>query len=145
MVIVPDVNLLLYAYDSRSPFHKGARAWWRDCLSGAEAVGLTHAVIFGFVRIGTSGRVYEQPWTVAEAAEHARAWLSRRVVRVLLPDIEHAPRVIALLESAGGAGGNIVTAAQIAAMALQHDAEVHTADRDFLRFKGLRCRFPLDE
>lgn len=144
-MIVPDINLLLYAYDSRSPFHEGASAWWRACFSGAEAVGLTHAVTFGFVRIGTSGRVYEQPWTVAEVAAHIRAWLSRRVVRVLLPDVEHAPRVIALLESAGGAGGNLVTDAQIAALAQQHDADVHTADRDFLRFKGLRCRYPLDE
>lgn len=144
-MIVPDVNLLLYAYDSRSPFHDRARAWWRDCLSRSEPVGLTHAVVFGFVRVGTSGRVYEYPWTVSEAAAHVRSWMARRAVRMLLPDVDHAERVIALLESAGGAGGNLVTDAQIAALALQHDAEVHTADRDFMRFGGLRCRFPLAE
>jgi toxin-antitoxin system PIN domain toxin len=144
-VIVPDVNLLLYAYDSESPFHARAQAWWRDCLSGQEPVGLTHAVVFGFVRVGTSARVYRQPWTVAEAATHVQSWLARRAVRLLLPDVDHVARVMALLRSAGSAGGNLVTDAQIAALALRHGAEVHTGDRDFMRFGGLRCRFPLDE
>jgi toxin-antitoxin system PIN domain toxin len=143
-VIVPDANLLLYAYDSRSPFHTRARDWWRGCLDGDEPVGLTDAVAFAFIRISTSARVYEQPLTVAEAAGHVRLWLARRVVRMLLPEVDHAERVIALLEEAGGAGGNLVTDAQIAALALRHQAEVHTADRDFLRFRALRCRFPLD-
>lgn len=142
-MIVPDVNLLLYAYDSRSPFHVRARDWWQQALSGSESVGLTHAMVFGFVRVGTSARVFENPWTVAEAAAHVRSWLARRAVRMLLPDVDHAERVIALLESARSAGGNLVTDAQIAALALQHGAEVHTADRDFMRFPDVRCRFPL--
>lgn len=144
-MIVPDANLLLYAYDSRSPFQARASAWWRACLDGDEPVGLTHAVAFAFVRIGTSARVYQQPLTVTEAAGHVRGWLARRVVRMLLPEMDHMERVIALLEAAGGAGGNLVTDAQIAALALRHQAEVHTADRDFERFRNLRCRFPLDE
>ncbi len=57
-MIVPDINLLLYAYDSDSPFHSKAAAWWQRCLSGTESVGLAQVVIFGFVRIGTSGRVF---------------------------------------------------------------------------------------
>lgn len=144
-MIVPDVNLLLYAYDTESPFHGRARGWWRACLSGGEPVGLTHAVVFGFVRVGTSARVYRHPWTVAEAATHVQSWLARRAVRLLLPDVDHVARVIELLGSAGSAGGNLVTDAQIAALALQHGAEVHTADRDFMRFRSLRCRFPLDD
>jgi toxin-antitoxin system PIN domain toxin len=144
-VIVPDVNLLLYAYDSSSPFHARARAWWSGCLSGTEAVGLTHAVVFGFVRVGTNARVYQDPWTLADATSHVRAWLARRAVRLLLPDVDHVDRVLDLLAAAGSAGGNLVTDAQIAALALQHGADVHTADRDILRFKGVRCRFPLDD
>ncbi len=144
-MIVPDANLLLYAYDSRSPFHTRARSWWETTLSGTQAVGLTHAVVFAFVRIGTSARAYENPWSVADAAAHVRSWLARRCVRMLLPDVDHADRVIHLLEAARSAGGNLVTDAQIAALALQHDAEVHTADRDFMRFPGVRCRFPLTD
>lgn len=142
-MIVPDVNLLLYAYDSRSPFHARAHEWWQRALSGSEAVGLTHVVTFGFVRVATNARVFENPWTVAEAAAHVRAWLARSTVRMLLPDVDHAERVVELLEAAKSAGGNLVTDAQIAALALQHDAVVHTADRDFMRFPALRCRYPL--
>ncbi len=142
-MIVPDANLLLYAYDSRSPFHERARAWWEATLSGSRAVGLTHPVLFAFVRIGTSARAYENPWSVADAAALVRSWTVRRAVRVLLPDVDHTDRVLALLDAAHSAGGNLVTGAQIAALAMQHDAEVHTADRDFMRFPGLRCRFPL--
>lgn len=142
-MIVPDANLLLYAYDTESPFHASAEAWWTDCLSGREAIGLTHATLLAFLRISTSARVYEQPLTLHEAGGHIRTWLQRSVTRLLLPDDQHVERVVELLEAAGSAGGNLVTDAAIAALALSYKAEVHTADRDFLRFPGLACRFPL--
>ncbi len=144
-MIVPDANLLLYAYDSDSPFHGVARAWWQACLSGREPVGLTHPTLFAFLRISTNARVYEKPMTLAESAGHIRSWMARRVSQVLQAPADHAQQVIALLESAGGVAGNLVTDAQIAALALSHRAVVHTADRDFLRFRAVRCHFPLGE
>ena len=53
-MIVPDANLLLYAYDNDSPFHDRARAWLQDCLSGRGTVGFTHPTIFAFLRIATN-------------------------------------------------------------------------------------------
>lgn len=142
-VIVPDANLLLYAYDAESPFHAAAHEWWAGCLSGREPVGLTHAVLFAFLRVSTSARIYEHPLTLNEASDHLRRWLDRAVTRMLVPEDGHAERVLELLQAAGSAGGNLVTDAQIAALALAYKAEVHTADRDFERFPGLVCRFPL--
>jgi uncharacterized protein len=144
-MIVPDANLLLYAYDSDSPFHGRARAWLQECLSGREPVGFTHPALFAFIRIATNSKVYASPMTLAEAAEHVRAWLKRRVSQVLQASAGHAEQVIDLLEAGGGTAGNLVTDAQIAALALTYRAVVHTADRDFLRFAGVRSRFPLDE
>jgi uncharacterized protein len=144
-VIVPDANLLLYAYDLDSPFHGRARAWWESCLGGREAVGLTHPTLFAFLRIATSARVFAAPMSLAEAAGHVEEWLATPVAQVLLPVRDHAARVVALLGAAGSAGGNLVTDAQIAELALSRRAVVHTADRDFLRFPGLRCLFPLDD
>ena len=141
-MIVPDVNLLLYAYDADSKFHGAAAAWWRACLSGSEPVGLAPVVVFAFLRIGTSPRVFEQPMTPGEAAGHIRAWLAQPVVQVLEPRPDHVERVLSLLESLGAAG-NLVTDAQIAALALESDAVVHTTDADFLRFTGLRWLNPL--
>lgn len=144
-MIVPDANLLLYAYDSENPFHERARSWWQECLSGREAVGFTHPTLFAFIRVGTNAKIYANPMTLAEAAEHVRGWLKRRVSQVLQASADHPEQVIALLQAGGGAAGNLVTDAQIAALALSHRAVVHTADRDFLRFPGIRCHFPLDE
>lgn len=144
-MIVPDANLLLYAYDSDSPFHDAARLWWQACLSGQESVGLTHPTLFAFLRISTNSRVYANPMTLAESAGHMKSWLMRGVSQVVQAPADHYQQVVLLLESAGGTAGNLVTDAQIAALALSHRAVVHTADRDFLRFPGLRCRFPLDE
>lgn len=143
-MIVPDANLLLYAYDTASPFHAKARCWWESCLSGSEPVGLTHPVVFAFVRIGTSARAFSSPMSLDEASRHVTVWLERSVTHVLEPDGEHVRRVLNLLRNSGSAGGNLVTDAQIAALALAHRAIVHTADRDFLRFPEVSCHYPLD-
>lgn len=144
-MIVPDVKLLLYACDSGSPFHTRARSWWRQCLSGREAVGLAHPVLFAFMRLSTSSRVYTDPMTLAESAECIRSWLARRISQVLQSPTDHVARVIELLGAAGGATGNLLTDAQIAALAISYRAVVHTADRDSLRCADVRCHFPLDE
>ncbi len=143
-MIVPDANLLIYAYDRDSPFHESARVWWTGCLSGKDAVGLTHVTTFAFVRITTQRRIFEHPLSLEEALGHVGSWLQRSVARVLLPDVGHINGVADLLRAAGGAGGNLVTDAQIAELAIAHNGVVHTADHDFRRFPKLAVRFPLD-
>lgn len=141
-MIVPDINLLLYAYDSASPFHSKAAAWWQTCLSGSEPVGLAQVVVFGFMRIVTNGRVFKNPMTPNEAADYVRSWQSQPVVQILEPRADHVGQVLKLLETLGTAG-NLVTDAQIAALAIEHAAVLHTADADFLRFRGLRWFNPI--
>lgn len=141
-MIIPDINLLLYAYDSASPFHVKARAWWEACLSGTEAVGLTHVVLFGFVRVATNARAFHRPISASAAAAHVRSWLGQPAAQLLRAGSDHAEQVLKLLESISTAG-NLVTDAQIAAIALEHDAVVHTSDSDFSRFLGLRWFNPI--
>ncbi len=143
-MILPDSNLLLYAYDSASPFHERARIWWENCLSGRERVGLCNVVLSAFVRIGTSRRVFEQPLTVAEAAACVRHWLGRSVTEFLLMQERDLLLALKLLEAAG-AGGNLTTDATIAAIAISCKATVHTADTDFGRFPAVRWLNPLGE
>jgi uncharacterized protein len=141
-MIIPDVNLLLYAYDSDSAFHTKAAAWWQDCLSGSETVGIPPVVIFGFIRIGSHPRVFQNPMTPAEISENVRNWLAQPVVQILESGSDHLERVLKLLETIGAAG-NLVTDAQIAAFAIEYGAVLHTADSDFMRFPGLRWINPL--
>jgi toxin-antitoxin system PIN domain toxin len=143
-MIVPDANLLLYAYDITSPFHAKAKQWWEECLSGVEAVGLTHPVLFAFLRIGTNARAFVTPLSLSKADAIIRSWLEAPPVQVLLPGPDHLQRALLLLEQAASAGGNLVTDAQIAALAEAYGATIHTADGDFRRFTAVRSHYPLD-
>ncbi len=141
-MIVPDLNLLIYAYDSNSPSHDAAKRWWIGCLSGREAVGVSWVVAFGFIRLWTSPRVFQNPMTVDQAATHVESWFERPMVRALNPGPRHAEIAFAFLRSEGR-GGNLTTDAHLAALALEANATLHTADTDFLRFTGLKWKNPL--
>jgi uncharacterized protein len=141
-MIVPDLNLLLYAYDSESPFHERAVTWWQECMLGDEPVLLPEVVAMGFVRVSTNARAYRKPMSAKEAASHVRSWLQQPVVQMAEPGSDHVQRVLGLLEDLGTAG-NLVTDAQIAAITMGYDAVLHTADADFMRFKNLRWHNPI--
>jgi toxin-antitoxin system PIN domain toxin len=141
-MIIPDANLLLYAYDSASPFHKKAARWWEDCLSGRETVGLCPVVLFAFVRIGTHPRVYANPMTIKTAQSHVEAWLRRSVCEFIVMEEPDVTKTLELLRAAG-TGGDLTTDAQLAALALRLDATIHTADTDFLRFAGVKLFNPV--
>ena len=141
-MIVPDANLLLYAYDAASPFHSKAAAWWAACLSGREPIGLCSAVVFGFVRIGTSPKAFVKPLSIQEASGHVESWLKQPMVELLDLDAVDVRKALELLRAAG-TGGNLATDAQLAAVSLRHRATVHTADSDFARFASVRWHNPL--
>jgi toxin-antitoxin system PIN domain toxin len=141
-VILPDANLLLYAYNTSSPFHTKSAAWWSKCLSGSEPIVLCSTVLFGFVRIATSSRAFPHPLTIEEASNHVQSWLEQPPAQLLemeLMDIEQA----LMLLVAAGTGGNLTTDAQIAALALRLGAVVHTVDADYARFPQVRWFNPL--
>lgn len=98
--------------------------------------------MFGFVRIATNARVFQNPMTPAEAAGHVRSWLDQPPVQVLDPGPDHIRDTLALLENLGTAG-SLVSDAQMVALTLDHDAVLHTADTDFVRFQGLRWLNPI--
>ena len=141
-MIIPDVNLLLYAYDAKSSFHAASARWWADLLSGVEPVGLCSVVAFGFLRLATNPKVFDRPMSVAEASRHLGSWFARPNVRLLVTGPAHIESVCGLLSKAG-TGGSLVTDAQIAALALEYGATVHTADTDFARFAKVEWKNPL--
>jgi toxin-antitoxin system PIN domain toxin len=141
-MLLPDANLLLYAYDATSSFHDKARWWWETCLSGSETVILCPVVLAGFVRISTHPRVYENPLPVDVATGHAESWLERPTARYVPLDSRDLLKAFDCLRHLGTAGG-LTTDALIAAIALRLGATVHSADTDFLRFPGLKVLNPL--
>ncbi|MBS2037142.1 type II toxin-antitoxin system VapC family toxin [bacterium] len=143
-MIVPDVNLLIFAYNSDAVAHTAARQWWENLLSGDEPVAIPWVVLCGFVRLMTHPAVLVVPMEIPQAFIHVRSWLSRPNVQILEP----GPRHLEILENTlqqAGVGGNLVTDAHIAALALEYQAQVHSNDADFGRFSGLRWHNPLSK
>ena len=140
-MILPDINLLVYAYNEDAPFHHAAKEWWEDCLSGSKPVGLAWAVVLGFVRLMANRRVLAIPMPAGEAVEQCRSWLAEPNTRMLLPGPTHLDILANLL--AGPVGPNLVTDAHLAALAIENQAELYSNDGDFARFPGLAWRNPL--
>lgn len=141
-MIIPDVNLLLYAYDASSPFHRKAAAWLTAIFGGAEAVGLCAPVLLAFVRLSTNAQVFVHPLKIEEAAKYVEEWLEQPNAQLLEIQISDLRQALALLRLAG-TGGNLTTDAHIATIALRLRAVVYTSDTDYARFPDLRWHNPL--
>ena len=141
-MILPDVNLLVYAHDELAPLHGPARTWWEELLSRRQTVLLPWAVVFGFVRLVTHPSVLRDPLAPAAALLRVRSWLERPQTELVEPGPRHLEIVQRLFE-ATGVGGNLTTDTHLAALAIEHRCELHSNDNDFGRFPGLRWHNPL--
>ncbi len=141
-MIVPDANLLLYAYDSNSDQQPSAGRWLRQILTGPDTVGLSWLSIGAFLRIATNSRLGRSQLPMSSAITTVDEWLARRAVRLIVPGEGHWPMLKEML-IAGRVQGPVTTDAQLAALTIEHGAILHTTDRDFARFPGLRWVNPL--
>ena len=141
-MLVPDINILVHAYNSNSPRHALARRWWEETLNQPRPVGIPWAVLLGFIRIMTHRGILENPMRVEEAIRRVRAWIQHPRVNVLAPGDRHAEILFGLLEHVGTAG-NLTTDAHLATLAIEYQAELASTDADFSRFPGLRWFNPL--
>lgn len=143
-MIVLDVNLLLYAYDGRSIPHRQARLWWQSAISGPELIGLPWQTIHGFLRISTHSRISGNQVPMERALSLVEQWMNLPNVRVLAPGERHWGLLRRMLLE-GQARGAMATDAQLAALTVEFGGVLHTTDRDFARFPGLRWVNPLLE
>jgi len=142
-VIVPDVNVLVHAYNSDSPRHAQARPWLERTLGQERPVGLAWVTVLGFIRLATNRAVLGNPMTVGAVATVVRTWLNHPRVQTLVPGDQHGEILLRFLEGIGTAG-NLTTDAHLAALAIEYQAEIASTDNDFARFPGLRWFNPFD-
>jgi toxin-antitoxin system PIN domain toxin len=136
-----DANVLLYATNTASVHHAQARDWLDGALASDETIGLPWASLLAFVRLATHPAVFARPMTVDEAMTAVRIWLSAPPAIAVAPGDRHLSILASLLAGAG-TGGNLVTDADLAALAIELDATLVSFDRDFGRFKGLAWELP---
>ena len=141
-MIVPDTNLLVYAYNDGAPMYQLARSWWEELLGSDETIGLPWVVSTGFVRLMAHPGFVISPLSPAAAVDHVRDWFQFSNVAPLDPGYQHLVYFRQCL-SVSGSGPNLVPDAHIAALAMECNAVVHSADSDFGRFSGVRWYNPL--
>ncbi len=137
-----DANVLIYAVNRADPKHDRSRQWLDRALSGNETVGFAWLAVLAFVRLSTRAGLFPRPLAVGDAVAVVRAWLGQPISVLLAPTPRHLDLLAGLLVG-GGTGGNLVSDAHLAALALEHDATVVTFDHGFSRFSGVRTETPI--
>jgi hypothetical protein len=140
-VILPDVNVLVYAYREDAPRHARYRCWLEGVLDGREAYGLADLVLAGFLRVVTHTRVFSPPSPTGHALGFAEVLRGHPNCVSVAPGPRHWDIFTGLCRDAG-VKGNLVPDAYLAALAIESGSEWMTTDRDYTRFPGLRWRDP---
>ena len=140
-MILPDVNVLLYAFRVDSPGHRSYRSWLESVINGQEAYGYSPQVLSSVIRIATHPRIYARPSKTEDAISYARVLRSQPNASPILPGDRHWGIFESLCRESA-ASGNLVQDAWFAALAIESGCEWITVDRDYSRFKGLRWRPP---
>lgn len=137
-----DANLLLYAVHEGTPQHEAATEWLTEQLNGPRRVGMPWQSLAAFLRISTHPRAFPRPLAPATAWECVTSWLSAPVAWIPQPGPEYA-RTLGELITTYEVRGNLVTDAQLAALAIEHGATVYSTDTDFARFSDPPWSNPL--
>lgn len=141
-MILPDINLLIYAHDETSMYHSRARQWWENQLNGSQMIGLSWVTLLGFIRLLTNPRIYQNPFSATEVLAIVKTWLEQPHVKIMHPSEQHFTLLANLIEQIGAAG-NLTTDAHLAALAIERGLILQTTDADFARFPGLKWNNPL--
>jgi toxin-antitoxin system PIN domain toxin len=140
--VIVDANVLLYAVDTSSPFHKPARDWLEGSLNEPARIGLPWASLLAFQRISTHPRASASPLSPSQAWSFVADWLDADAVWVPVPGERHA-EIYSDLIVAGDLRGNLVTDAHLAALAIEHGVGVCSTDSDFARFPQITWVNPI--
>jgi toxin-antitoxin system PIN domain toxin len=141
-VILPDVNVLIYAHRRDARNHTAYRNWLENVLNGDATYAVSDVVLSGFVRVATHPNIMMPPSTIDEALTFTARLLDQPHGVVVRPGARHWS-IFARLCRESGARGNLISDAFLAALAIEAGCDIITCDRDFARFEGLRWRHPL--
>lgn len=141
-MILPDVNILIYAYYVLAPEHHKAKRWFETTISSRNEFCLSWHTIMGFVRISTTQRIFKKPFSSIEALRIIEKWIEEPNVRILTPGLGHF-NILKRIVTESRTNGAMLMDAHLAALAIEHGAILATTDRDFRRFDGLKMMNPL--
>ena len=138
-MFIVDANVLLYAANKTALHHRSGRIWLDGALSGDEPVGFAWIALLAFLRLSTRPGVFPKPLAPKQAFGVVEEWMAQPVALEVHPTVRHFAVLRGLVEEVGAAG-NLTTDAHLAALAIEHGAELVSFDRDFQRFQGLQSQ-----
>lgn len=140
-MILPDVNVLIYAFRADTERHEAHKRWLEAVINGPAAYGIAPQVLAAVVRICTHPRIFSRPSAPADVFEFCRVLLEQPTATVIAPGERHWDIFESLCREAN-ATGNLAQDAWFAALAIESGCEWITTDRDYARFPGLSWRTP---
>ncbi len=140
-MILPDVNVLIYAFRKDVPQHELCRPWLEQVVAGDARFGVSPLALAAVVRITTGPRVYRRPSTLDEAFGFCQDLLDQPHCQVVEPGERHWESFRRLCIETDTRGAR-VTDAWFAALAIEWGCEWITLDRDYARFPGLKWQVP---
>lgn len=141
-MILLDANVLIYAVNEDAPLNRNAKRWLESSLGGLETIGFSWNVLLAFLRLATRPGLFRNPLAIEAAFDLVDSWLDQSSAAIVHPGPRHA-RIFRDLLAPLGSGGNLTSDAHLAAIAIEHGAELCSFDADFVRFPGLKWRNPL--
>jgi uncharacterized protein len=139
-----DVNILLYASDTNSPFFKQAKTFISDCITKRDLFYLGWPTVMGYLRIATHAAIFEHPLSPEEAKANMESLLNLPHVRVLSEE-EGFWEIYREVTAEIPTRGNLVPDSHLAALLRQHGVKtIYTRDRDFLKFPFLDVQDPFN-
>src|SRR4051794_2489182 len=141
MPLLPDVNILVYAQREDLPAHANSRAWLESALNGTQQVAVFGPMLSSFLRIVTNRRIFKTPTPLPMALSFIETVRSAPAAYPLDAGPGHWELFVRLCREINAAGDDIPDV-YIAALAIEHDCELISTDRGFVRFAGLKLRQP---
>jgi uncharacterized protein len=140
-MILPDVNVLIYAFRRDSPYHAICKPWLDRVVMADAAFGMSPLALSAVVRITTQPRFYRQPSSTTEAFAYCNNLLNQPNCEAIGPGERHW-QIFTQLCTNAGISGALVSDAWFAALAIEHGCTWITYDRDYARFPGLTWQEP---
>lgn len=142
-MILPDVNVLIYAFRTDVREHTLCRRWLDGVVLGETRFGLSPLALGALIRVTTNRRAYSEPSTLDEAFGFCDDLLAQPHCQIVEPGERHWD-IFRRLCIETNTRGPTVTDAWYAALAIEWGCEWVTLDRDYARFPGLRWRLPAE-
>lgn len=140
-MILPDVNVLIYAFRTDAPYHAASKAWLDSVVLGDARFGISRLALSAVVRITTNQRSFAKPSTLEQAFGYCDNLLGQPHCEIVEPGERHWAIFRDLCVKSATRGPR-VSDAWFAALAIEHGCTWITFDRDYARFDGLEWREP---